>query len=119
MVSLRRNKTKFYICKKIKGSTQYEKPIKVFVNVQPTNSVGEMLALGEDYTMFLNIKCSKNDSNMFNIGDKCYVHNPKPKEHDVMCEGADYVVDNEPLVTFNVAEIKLRKLSGKNETNQA
>ncbi len=117
MVGLRRNKTKFYICKKIEGSTQYQKPIEVFVNIQPTNSVGEMLALGEDYEMYLKIKCSKNDSRIFSNGDKCYVYNQKPKEHDVMCEGADYVVDTEPLVTFNIAEIKLRKLSGKNETN--
>ena len=48
----------------------------------------------------------------FKDKDRCYIYKQPPVEHDVMCEEADYVVDGEPIITLNEAQITLRKLSG-------
>ena len=55
MINLKRNKRKFYLCKKIKNQTTFENPKIKYLNFQPTNSVGEMLSLGEDYSKYLRI----------------------------------------------------------------
>lgn len=113
MICLKRNKTKFYLCKKIPNSTKFEKPIPCNLNYQPTNSVGERLTLGEDYSMYLKIKCTKQEASNFKNGDKCYVYVLPPEKHDELCNTADYVVDGNPADTLNQSEIKLRKLSGE------
>lgn len=113
MICLKRNKTIFYLCKKIPNSTKFEKPIPCNLNYQPTNSVGERLTLGEDYSMYLKIKCTKQEASNFKNGDKCYVYVLPPEEHDELCNTADYVVDGNPANTLNQSEIKLRKLSGE------
>lgn len=115
MIGLKRNKRKFYLCSKIPNSTQFNKPILCNLNYQPTNSVGERLTLGEDYTMYLKIKCTPKEASIFKNGDKCYVYKDKPSEHDPLCRDADYIVDGNPLNNINQSEIRLRKLSGKNE----
>lgn len=113
MICLKRNKRYFYLCKKITNSTKFEKPIKCNLNYEPTNSVGERLTLGEDYSMYLKIKCTIKEASNFKNGDKCYVYVLPPKNHDELCKNADYVVDGNPSSTLNQSEIKLRKLSGK------
>ena len=59
MICLKRNKTGFYLCKKIQNSTKFKKPIYIELNYQPTNSVGEKITLGEDYSKYLKIKCTR------------------------------------------------------------
>lgn len=113
MICLKRNKRPFYLCKKISGSTKFEKPILCNLNYEPTNSVGERLTLGEDYSMYLKIKCTKQEASIFKNGDKCYIYVLPPEEHDGLCNTADYVVDGNPANTLNQSEIKLRKLSGE------
>ena len=112
MVNLVRNKRKFYLCKKIANSTKFEKPIPKNLNYQPVNSVGEMLTLGEEYSMYLKIKCSPAQAADFSDKDRCYIYKQPEVEHNEMCDDADYVVDGEPIITLNEAEITLRKLSG-------
>lgn len=113
MICLKRNKRPFYLCKKISGSTKFEKPILCNLNYEPTNSVGERLTLGEDYSMYLKIKCTKKEASNFKNGDKCYIYVLPPEVHDELCNTADYVVDGNPANTLNQSEIKLRKLSGE------
>lgn len=113
MIGLRRNKRRFYLCKKNPNDTTFGEPITVFLNYEPTNSIGERLTIGEDYSMYLRIKCTPKESSLFKDGDKCYVFVTPPKIHDKMCRTADYIVDNGPQVTINQGEINLRKLSGE------
>lgn len=113
MIGLKRNKRKLYLCSKIPNSTKFNKPILFFLNFQPTNSVGERLTLGEDYSMYLKIKCTPKEASNFKNGDKCYVYIEPPKEFDELCKDADYIVDTSPSTTLNQSEIKLRKLSGQ------
>lgn len=112
MIGLKRNKRPFYLCKKIKNSTKFEKPIKCNLNYEPTNTVGERLTLGEDYSMYLRIKCTPKEASQFKNGDKCYIYVLPPEEHDDLCKNADYIVEGNPLNTLNQSEINLRKLSG-------
>ncbi len=117
MICLKRNKRGFYLCKKIPNTTQFEEPNLCKLNYQPTNSVGERLTLGEDYTMYLKIKCTPDEAKDFGNGDKCYVYKNPPITHDPLCREADYIVDGNPISTINQSEIRLRKLSGKNENH--
>lgn len=112
MISLVRNKRPFYLCKKIADNTSFEKPIRKNLNYQPINSVGEMLTLGEEYSMYLRIKCTPSEAADFKDKDRCYIYKQPPVEHNLMCDDADYVVDGEPIITLNEAQITLRKLSG-------
>ena len=112
MINLVRNKRKFYLCKKIADKTTFEKPIPKNLNYQPINSVGEMLTLGEEYSMYLKIKCSPKEAADFSDKDRCYIYKKPPSTHNPMCDDADYIVDGEPVITLNEAEIKLTKLSG-------
>lgn len=113
MNGLKRNKSKFYLCKKIENSTKFEEPIKMKLNYEPTNSIGERLTLGEDYSMYLKIKCTLKEASVFKNGDKCYIYVRPPEEYDPLCKDADYIVDGNPATTLNQSEIKLRKLSGQ------
>lgn len=115
MICLKRNKRGLYLCNKIPNTTQFDNPIHYNLNYQPTNSVGERITLGEDYAMYLKIKCTPNEAIDFNNGDKCYVYKKPPTIHDPLCKDADYIVDGDPISTINQSEIKLRKLSGRNE----
>lgn len=112
MISLVRNKRKFYLCKKVADDISFEKPKLKNLNFQPISSVGEMLTLGEEYSMYLRIKCNPNEASDFSDKDRCYVYKKPPLVHDEICDDADYVVDGEPVITLNEAEITLRKLSG-------
>lgn len=112
MINLKRNKQYLYLCKKITNSIEFEQPIKKHLNYRPTNSVGEMLTLGSDYSMYLKIKCTPKEAEDFKDNDRCYVYKQPPEEHDPMCNDADYIVNGEPLITLNEAEINLKKLSG-------
>lgn len=112
MISLVRNKRKFYLCKKIADDIKFEKPKTKILNYQPISSVGEMLTLGEEYSMYLRIKCSPSEAADFSDKDRCYIYKNPPSIHNPLCEDADYIVDGEPIITLNEAQITLRKLSG-------
>ena len=113
MINLKRNKRPFYLCKKIANSTNFDIPIPYFLNYQPTNSTGERLTLGEDYTMYLLIRCTPKEAENFKNGDKCYIYVNPPTVHDLLCKNGDYIVDGNPINTLNESEIRLRKLSGE------
>lgn len=113
MICMRRNKRKFYLCKKNPNDTKFQEPILLKLNYEPIDSDGERLTLGEDYFKFLKIKCTTKELSLFENGDKCYIYVNPPEVHDVLCKKADYIVDNGPQETLNHGEIRLRKLSGK------
>jgi len=113
--TLKRNKSVLYHSKRINdnGIIKFEIPKEKHLNYQPTNSSEDISAIGENYFMYLRIICNKEEALLFNTGDRCYVYKDKPLVHDdLLCSGADYVVDGIPLITLNSGEIKLKRLSG-------
>lgn len=117
MTSLLRNKRILYLCKSYieNNITKYKKPEKIETNYQPTNSEGEMIALGLEYSEYLRIKDNLSIGKNFSNGDKCYVFVIPPKEHDYLCKNADFIVSGEPLITLNECEITLKRLTGKKQ----
>ena len=116
MVCLKRNKQKMFLCKKYvdedTGVTKYEEPIEIKTDYQPTNSTGEVIGIGKEYTQYLRIKDVLNVGKMFSNGDRCYVYVEPPNEHDVLCKNADFIVNGEPLLTLNQCEVRLKRLTG-------
>ena len=114
MRSLKRNKTKFYLCK-LRDDGFFDEPVKQNLNYQPVFSIAERLVVGEDYKKYLRIKCTREEAEKFSNQDRCFIFVEPPSPHNKLCEDADYVVYGEPLKTLNEAEINLRKLSAAYE----
>lgn len=114
MVCLKRNKQKLFLCKKFvdDGITKYKEPIEIMTDYQPTNSTGEVIGIGKEYTQYLRIKDILKIGQMFSNGDRCYVYEKPPETHDSLCKTADFIVNGEPLLTLNQCEVRLKRLTG-------
>ena len=112
MNNLRRDKKGFYLCKKEEDGRFFKAPILKKLNYQPTNSTGDILAYGEEYTMFLKITTNPKKARDFSNNDRCYIYVNPPKTHDKLCNNADYYVYGDPVITSNEGIVNLRKLSG-------
>lgn len=110
-----RNKRELYWCSEYEdnGISKYTKPEKIHLNYQPTNSEGDLIALGMDFPMYIRIKADITDVNKFKAGDRFYVGVVPSIEFDVLAKDADYEIDSDPMVSLNSVEITLKKLSGK------
>ena len=115
MTSLLRNKRKLFLCKIYieNNITKYKEPELIETNYQPTNSDGEIIALGSEYSEYLRIKDSISIGKKFNNRDKCYVFVEPPSETDALGKNADFIVSGEPLLTLNECEVTLKRLTGK------
>lgn len=116
MKPLRRNKRKLALCQvyddgKLK---KFREPIVLHENYQQTNSETELMSFGMESYMYIRIKTSLSHMDYYHVGDRVYIDNPVPKEHDALCRGADYEVYSIPIPTLNECEIMLKKLSGRN-----
>lgn len=112
MIQLKRNKRKFYLCKKIEDSIKFENPKVKVLNYEPVSSVGEMLTLGQEFAMYLKITCTPKEAEDFSDRDRCFIYKKLPTVFNDLCDDADYYVDGEPVITLNEAVINLKKLSG-------
>ena len=110
MVSMTRNKRTIFLCKKKDNSLEFKNPIELKVNYRPTYSSSDVLALGNNYTLYQTIKCTPKMAANFSFNDRIYIK--KPENFDPSCNDADFYVYGEPLITLNEAEITIRKLSG-------
>lgn len=117
MRNLARNKRELYLCQQYRDGnlTKYREPIKIRENFVPTNSEGDLISLGMEYPMYLRIKTSSNEVDLFHPKDRLYVYKDKPTTHDELCETADYEVYKEPLLFINELEVMLKRLSDDNE----
>lgn len=115
MRTLSRNKRTIYICKKDTSGNiiKYKEPIEKKFNYQPTNTSGDLLVIGENYPMYLRIICSEEEAKYFEPGDRVYVYEKPPVEHDVLCKKADFVVSALPMTSNNQSEIQLERLVKK------
>ena len=117
MRNLKRNKRPLYICHGYQdnGIRKYREPILIYENFIPTNSDGDLVSLGMEYPMYLRIKTSIREKDLFHPKDRLYVYKDTPTEHDELRENADYEVYKEPLLFINELEIMIKRLSDDNE----
>ena len=115
--NLRRNKRKLYLCQKYieNGKDFFQEPVLIHENYLPTNSNGELISLGMEYPMYLKIKTSIREKDLFHPKDRLYVYKTPPVTHDALCNEADYEVYKEPLQFINEYEVMLKRLSDDNE----
>ena len=117
MISLRRNKRKLYICHKYQdgGLDKFEEPIEIHMNYVPTNSQGDLISIGMNYPMYLRIKTTTHNKDLFHPKDRLYVYKDIPETHDVLCRDADYEVYKRPMIYINEVEVMLRRLSSDDD----
>lgn len=117
MRNLRRNKRRLYLCQKYQDGllNKYKEPIKLYRNYLPTNSDGDLISIGMEYPMYLRIKTTIDDKDLFHPKDRVYVYKNIPDEHDVLCKDADYEVYKEPMLFINGIEVMLRRLSSDDD----
>lgn len=117
MRNLRRNKRPLYLCHVYQDGdlSKYREPILLYENFVPTNSNGDLISLGMEYPMYLRIKTSSSEKNLFHPKDRLYIYKNKPTKHDDLCNDADYEVYKEPLLFINELEVMVKRLSDDNE----
>lgn len=116
MRCLKRNKRTLYVCNGYQDGNikKYTEPTELNLNYQATNSDGDLIALGENFPMFVRIKADIQYANYFKAGDRVYINSiPDFETFDVLCKDADYEVTSDPLISLNSVEVNLKKLSGK------
>lgn len=117
MVGIQRQKKYFYWAKRyIDEETRlprYEKPKKVFLDYEPISSDAQVMALGTDYSNYLQVVGTGKEIEKFGNKDRCYIKiKPNLSKYDMTCNDADYEVSGEPLHTDNMVSLMLKKLSG-------
>lgn len=113
MRNLQRNKRTLYLCQKYQDGylDKYREPLELKENYMPTNSDGDLISIGMEYPMYLRIKTSISEKDLFHPKDRLYVYKTPPVERDILCEEADYEVYKEPMLFINEMEVMLRRLS--------
>lgn len=114
MNHLRRNKKVLYLCKRKEenGKVIFEQPERYLLNYQPLNSVGEIVAVGNEYInrliFYTNMETGKNFHNF----DRCYVYKELPEQYNkFVCDG-DFYVDGEPQVYMEEVTVFLQRMTG-------
>lgn len=117
MRNLRRNKRRLYLCQKYQDGllNKYKEPIELYRNYLPTNNDGDLISIGMEYPMYLRIKTTIDDKDLFHPKDRVYVYKNIPDKHDVLCKDADYEVYKEPMLFINGIEVMLRRLSSDDD----
>lgn len=116
MRCLKRNKRNVYLFEAYQDGNimKFRNPQEIKVNYQATNSDGDLVALGLDFPKYIRIKADLKYANTFHPKDRVYIKNqPNMLDFDALCKDADYEVDSDPIVSLNVVEITLKRLSGK------
>ena len=115
MRCLERNKRPLYLCSEYQDGeiSKFSEPVEIRINYQSTNSEGDLIALGMDFPMYVRIKTDLQHKDTFKAGDRVYIKKKPNNPFDVLCKDADYEVDSDPIVSLNVVEVTLKKLSGK------
>ena len=113
MRTLGRNKRDLHLCQKYQEGniTKFKEPILLKENYLPTNSDGDLIAIGMNYPKYLRIKTDISEKDLFHAKDRLYVYKTPPKTHDVLCKDADYEVYKQPSLYINEMEVMLYRLS--------
>ncbi len=112
---LQRNKRSIYVCSMYieNGIKKYKEPKLIKLNFEPTNSSEQVFIYGNTYPLYLKaiILNSTNDKFDLKAGDRCYIYNTPPKEHDILAKETDYIINTKPLTTLNFTEINFKRLT--------
>lgn len=113
MRTLLRNKRDIYLCQKYQDGnlTKFKEPISLKENYVPTNSSGDLIAIGMTYPKYLRIKTDVSEKKLYHPKDRVYVYKKPPEQHDVLCKDADYEVYKQPSIYINEMEVMLYRLS--------
>lgn len=116
MTGIKRQRKHFYWCERYTDETteitKFKKPIKVYLDYEPMNSDAQVLALGTEYSKYLQVVGNNNEIKKFKNLDRCYINIEPPKDFDGMCNDADFEVSGDPSRTENGISLVLKKLSG-------
>jgi len=117
MRTLMRNKRKIYLCQKDPqdGHTFFKEPIELLENYVPTNSDGDLIAIGMNYPKYLRIKTDIKEKDLFHAKDRVFVYKQPPVVHSKLCKEADYEVYKQPSLFINEMEVMLYRLSDDDE----
>ena len=109
-----RNQRLFYYCnqKEENGRIVYTKPKKIYLNYQPIDSAGNILAIGPEYSNILIVYMRPEFGKLFHNNDRCYVFVEPPKTYDKLCNTADYYVSDEPKRYINEYTMHLTRMTG-------
>lgn len=110
---LLRNKREIYHCEMYldNGIEKYKQPVPIKMNFEPTNSNSQIFAFGNVYPLYMKAIVLNKLGIKFKVGDKCYIFNKPPEEHDILCKDADYIIQTEPLATLNFTEVNFTRLT--------
>lgn len=116
MVGIKRQKKHFYWCERyvdeVTNITKFKEPKLVYLDYEPTNSDAQVLALGTEYSKYLQVVGNNEDIYKFKNKDRCYIFIEPLEEFDGMCNDADFEVSGDPSRTENGVSLMLKKLSG-------
>ena len=117
MRTLMRNKRKIYLCQKYLENNRmfFGEPIELLENYVPTNSDGDLIAIGMNYPKYLRIKTDIKEKDLFHAKDRVFVYKEPPQVHEKLCKGADYEVYKQPSLFINEMEVMLYRLSDDDE----
>lgn len=115
MRTLLRNKRPLYLCKSFKnenGIMEFQKPVSLKINYEPTNSSSQLFAFGQHYAENLQAIVDLEIGKQFKEGDRCYIFVKPPIKHDRLCKNADYIVNVLPQTSLNQVKLNFIRLSG-------
>lgn len=119
MRTLLRNRRKLYLCKSFvneQGIKEYQAPIEMKINYEPTNSNSQLFTFGEHYSQNFQAIVDLEIGKEFKEGDKCYILVEPPTQHDRTCSKADYIVSVLPQTSLNQVKLLFVRLSGTTES---
>ena len=117
MRTLHRNKRKLYLCQRYQDCNliKFKPTITMYENYVPTNSDGDLIAIGMNFPKYLRIKTDISEKDMFHHKDRLYVYKEPPIVHDPLCKDADYEVYKDPSLFINEMEVILYRLTGDDD----
>jgi hypothetical protein len=119
MNNLKRNKRWLYLCNQYIENDRkfFDKPQKIKVNYQPIadKDMGQILAVGPEYTNRLIVYMRPEVAKKFHNFDRCYVFIDPPTKHDKTCQNADFYVDGHPTRYLNESTVHLQRMTGADD----
>ena len=112
MRTLKRNKREIYLCKAYddNGITKFKEPKLVKLNYNSTASQVVALNFADYYSENLQAVVDIEIGKLFTQGDRCYIYKKPPKEYDILCKDADYIVNTIPEASLNSVKINFKRL---------
>lgn len=107
------NKSELWWCSQ-NAPKNYAAPVKLYANVMPTNSDGDIQMYGAAYPEYLRIKGDLNsDLSQIGEGDRIFFRKEPPTTHDVSQTtktAANFFVSSIPVISMSTVSIDLKRI---------